>query len=223
MPTVDNGAQVSETARVRGTTQKHKLTLRLDDERWLRLREYALRDRRTSQQIFVDLLDELLAPKPETLRAELHVDRVAAPPLLEREVLQVVRPAEPLLLNVGSVDTRRAPRAQKLPLRGLEHAKAYAILDATVEVVFTHVTGLAMTRKQWRQQNKAGALAFAELSDWPPERIAAMMTFAYTHPEAKRYYGGTIMLAKFQEIAPKLTAIRDRMRPPRNDAREHAQ
>jgi hypothetical protein len=211
MPTVDNGAQVSETARVRGTTQKHKLTLRLDDERWLRLREYALRDRRTSQQIFVDLLDEL------------HVDRVAAPPLLEREVLQVVRPAEPLLLNVGSVDTRRAPRAQKLPLRGLEHAKAYAILDATVEVVFTHVTGLAMTRKQWRQQNKAGALAFAELSDWPPERIAAMMTFAYTHPEAKRYYGGTIMLAKFQEIAPKLTAIRDRMRPPRNDAREHAQ
>src|SRR5579872_2197596 len=93
---------------------------------------------------------------------------------------------------------RSAPRRREPSERELA---AYAILDAGYEKIKQH-TGLELTAEAWKRRNKQGALDLVD-AGLTPESVKAALTTAYTHPEAKKFYGSLTRLDKLAEALPR--------------------
>jgi len=106
-------------------------------------------------------------------------------------------------------DQRRKPRSHE-PTRA--DLAAYAILTAAYAIVTEHHT-LGMTMTTWKQRNKAAALDLVRLGKTPAD-VTAMLEAAY----ADQFARNTVMLAKLQELWPKIESrMQNGPGPPRSD------
>lgn len=182
--------------------------------------------------------------REELIRAKLvelyHVDDVEYihHPNFERHQ-QMNRRYSPLYPLAPGQEYERTPTAKKLNTKTAAEASvepkqlrmratpsdgdlaAYALLDAAWGVVKAHVD-IPMAEKTWRSRNKAAALDLLGAGK-TVDSVAKMLTVAYEHPAARKYYGTMSRLDRLAEAWSRLETFAresrnsgtfERLRPP---------
>lgn len=119
----------------------------------------------------------------------------------------------------GAVAPARPRGSRREP--SVSDMAAYRILDAAFPMILDHVPDLRMTRKRWKQANKAAALDLVELST-KAEEVVDMLLVAYENPRARKYYGTITMLDKLVKHWPALQAIAQDFHADAEDLREQS-
>jgi uncharacterized protein YdaU (DUF1376 family) len=109
--------------------------------------------------------------------------------------------------RVNSATGADAPKPDLKPPRKIDPAdvSAWQILKAAYPVVSEHVR-LAMTHEDWNKRNKVAAIGLHKAGK-TPEQVVSALRFAYTDPEASRFWGQLILLAKLAEVWHRLQKL----------------
>ncbi|MHB8406205.1 MAG: hypothetical protein ACYDCJ_12360 [Gammaproteobacteria bacterium] len=97
-----------------------------------------------------------------------------------------------------------APKKPKRTLRP-EDVAAWDITAAAYPIVAARFGDLGMTQTDWKKHNKRAALSLHAAGKTPAE-VTAMLSCAYTHPDAT-FYREIVHLDRLQSHWPKLQAI----------------
>lgn len=139
----------------------------------------------------------------KSLTPEPTGNQVAAtgPRLRARVAVSLVSKTKDSNESLPGIEAPKKPRRTLKP----EDLAAWAITAAAYPIVAARFGDLGMTQTDWKKHNKRAALSLHAAGKTPAE-VTAMLSCAYTHPDAT-FYREIVHLDRLQSHWPKLQAI----------------